>query len=168
MYLFRIDHNSQYTKFSPWTSHMETLQHNMTSTLNTLASLRMKQWQWRCHLINLVLVRKPMDNFVMSLPLFNHLWFHHPHHSFIHREHMQHFNKMFATNKENSRCEYTISTYTHCMDINHTTFSHTHSHYTHLPRRDLKIYCNTEANSHLTTTPSLQCYNAQLPSTPSL
>ena len=28
---------------------METSQHDMTSTLNTLASLRMKQWQWRCH-----------------------------------------------------------------------------------------------------------------------
>ena len=43
MYLFRIDHsNSQYTKFLPWTSHMATSQHNMTSILNTLASLRMK------------------------------------------------------------------------------------------------------------------------------
>ena len=74
MYLFRIDHNnSQYTKFSTLTSHMETSQHNMTSTLNTLASLRIKQWQWGCHLINSVLVRKPMDIFVRSLPLFNHL-----------------------------------------------------------------------------------------------
>ena len=57
---------------------METSQHDMTSTLNTLASLRMKQWQWRCHLINYVLVRKPMDNFVMSLPLFNHSGTQHP------------------------------------------------------------------------------------------
>ena len=31
---------------------METSQHDMTSTLNTMGSLRMKQWQWRCHLIN--------------------------------------------------------------------------------------------------------------------
>ena len=79
MYLFRIDHsNFQYTKFSPWTSHMETSQHDMTSTLNILASLRMKQWQWRCHLISSVFVWKPMDNFVMSLPLFNHLQIYHP------------------------------------------------------------------------------------------
>ena len=77
MYLFRIDHNSsQYTRFSPWTSHMETSQHDMTSTLNTLALLKMKPWQWRCHFNNSVLVRKPMDNFVMSLPLFNHLQIH--------------------------------------------------------------------------------------------
>ena len=77
--LFRIDHNSsQYTRFLPWTSHMETSQHDMTSTLNTLALLKMKQWQWRCHLKNSVLVRKPMDNFVMSLPLLNHLQIHHP------------------------------------------------------------------------------------------
>ena len=40
---------------------METLQHIMTSTLNTLVSLGIKQWQWRCHLINLVFVRKQMD-----------------------------------------------------------------------------------------------------------
>ena len=74
MYLFKIDHNnSQYTKFSPWTSHMETSQHVMTSILNTLISLRMKQWWLRCHLINSVFVRKPMDNFVMSLPLFSPL-----------------------------------------------------------------------------------------------
>ena len=79
---------------------------------------------------------------------------------------MQHFDKMFTTNKENPRCEYTISTYTQCMDTNHTTFSCNHSCYTHLPRKDLKIYYNTEANSHLMTTPSLQCYNAQLPSPP--
>ena len=72
---------------------------------------------------------------------------------------MQHFDKMSTTNKENSRCEYTISTYTQCMDINQFTFTHNHSHYTHLPRRDLKVYYNTEANSHLMTTPSLQCYN---------
>ena len=26
---------------------METSQHDMTSTLNTLALLKMKQWQWR-------------------------------------------------------------------------------------------------------------------------
>ena len=75
---------------------------------------------------------------------------------------------MVTTNKENSRCDYTISTYTQCMDINHTTFSHNLSHYIHLPRRDIKIYYNTEACSHLTTTTSLQCYNAQLPSTPTL
>ena len=79
MTLFRIDHNnSQYTKFLPWTSHMETSQHDMSSTLKILVSLRMKQWQWRCHLINSVFVRKPMDNFLMSLPLFNHLQTHHP------------------------------------------------------------------------------------------
>ena len=33
---------------------------------------------------------------------------------------------------------------------------------------DFKIYYNTEANSQLMTTPSLQCYNTQLPSTPTL
>ena len=56
----------------------ETSQHDVTSTLNTLASLRVKQWQWRCHLINSVLVKKPMDKFVMLLPLFNHSKIHHP------------------------------------------------------------------------------------------
>ena len=30
------------TKFSAWTSHLETSQHVMTSTLNSLVSLRMK------------------------------------------------------------------------------------------------------------------------------
>ena len=50
---------------------MEISQPIMTSTPNTLVSLRMKQLQWRCHLINTVFVRKPMDNFVISLPLFN-------------------------------------------------------------------------------------------------
>ena len=69
---------------------------------------------------------------------------------------------MFTTNKENSRCEYTISTCTQHMDINYTTFSHNPSHYTHLPRRNIKIYYNTEANSHLATTSSLQCYNQAL------
>ena len=154
MYLFRIDHNSQYTKFSPWTSHMETSQHDMTSTLNTLASLKMKQWQRRCHLINSVLVRKAMDNFVMSLPLFNPSQIHHPASQLNTPRMHAAFCKMFTTNKENSRCEYTISTYTWCTDINHTTFSCNHSHYTHLPRRDIKIYYNAEANSHLTTTPA--------------
>ena len=33
---------------------------------------------------------------------------------------------------------------------------------------DIKIYYNTETNSDFTTTPSLQCYNTQLPSTPTL
>ena len=46
------------------------------------------------------------------------------------------------------------------------TLSHNHSHYTHLPWRDLKIYYNTEANSYFMTSPIFQCYNAQLPSTP--
>ena len=42
----------------------------------------------------------------------------------------------------------------------------TTAHHTHLPRRNIKIYYNKEANSHLATTPNLQCYITQLPSTP--
>ena len=56
---------------------LSTPQHNMTSTLNTLVSLMIQQWQWRCYLINSVFVRKPRDNFVMSLPHFNHSQIHH-------------------------------------------------------------------------------------------
>ena len=52
--------------------------HLPVSSEDTLHFYRMKQWQWRCHLNNSVLVRKPMDNFVISLPLFNHLQTHHP------------------------------------------------------------------------------------------
>ena len=67
--------------------HMETSQHNMISTLNTLALLKMKQWQWRCHLNNSVFVRKPMDNFLMSLPLSTTCKSTILHHGFIHKEH---------------------------------------------------------------------------------
>ena len=73
---------------------------------------------------------------------------------------------MFITNKENLRCQYSISTCTQHMDINYTHFCNNYSCHTHLPRRNFKIYYNKEANSHLATTPSLQCYIAQLPSTP--
>ena len=52
-----------------------------------------------------------------------------------------------------------------CMDINHSTFCSNYSHHTHLPRRNNNIYYSKEANSHLATTPSLQHYIAQLPST---
>ena len=40
------------------------------------------------------------------------------------------------------------------MNINYTTFSHNHSHYTHLPWRGIEIYYNTEANSHLKLPPA--------------
>ena len=73
---------------------------------------------------------------------------------------------MLTTNKETSRCQYTISTCTQCMHINYTTFCCNHNHHTHLPRSDIKVCYNTEANSHLVTVPSLQCYNFQLPFTP--
>ena len=57
---------------------MEISQSVMTSPPNTLVSLRMKQWQWRCQLINSAFVRKPMDNFVLLLSLFNCSQTHHP------------------------------------------------------------------------------------------
>ena len=57
---------------------MEISQPVMTSVPNTLVSHRMKQWQWKYHLINSVFVRKPMDNFAISLPLFNCWQTHHP------------------------------------------------------------------------------------------
>ena len=79
MCLLRTDHNnSQSTKFSPCTSLMKISQPIMTSIPNTLVSHKMKQWQWKYHLINSAFVRKPMDNFVISLPLFNCLQSHLP------------------------------------------------------------------------------------------
>ena len=41
-----------------------------------------------------------------------------------------------------------------------------YSCHTHLPRRNIKIYYNKEADSHLVINPSLQCYIDQLSSTP--
>ena len=143
---------------------MKTSQHNMTSTLSTLAYLRMKQWQWKCHPNNSVLLRKSMDNFVMSLPLFNPLQSHHPASQlYTPRTHVA-FQPDAHYRYVSIPSQLTRSVW----NINHPTISHNNSHYTHLPRRDLKIYYNAEANSHLMTTPSLQCYNAQLQPIPTL
>ena len=139
----------------------------MTSIPNTLVSHRIKQWQWKYHLINSAFFRKPMDNFVISLPPFSTA--HEPtmlHHSIIHQKCMQHFCKMFTPNQKNSNHQYTLTNCTQCMDINYTTTCGNYSHHPHLSRRNIKIYYNKEANSHLVTTTSLQCYIAQLPSTP--
>ena len=54
------------------------------------------------------------------------------------------------------------------MHLNHSTFCSYYSHHTHLPRRNHKIYYSKKATSHFATTPSLQCYITQLPSTPTL
>ena len=75
---------------------------------------------------------------------------------------------MFTANQENLQHWYTLSNCTQCMDIDHSTFCSNYSHHTHLPWRNHKIYYSKEANSHLVTTPSLQCYSTQLPSTPTL
>ena len=75
---------------------------------------------------------------------------------------------MLPENQENSQHQYTLTNFTQCMDNDNRTFCSNYSHHTHLPWRNHKIYSNKEANSHLVTTPSLQCYIAQLPSTPML
>ena len=72
---------------------------------------------------------------------------------------------MFTANQENSKHQCPLSSCTQCMDIDHSTFCSNYSHHTHLPRRSKIIYYSKEANSHLVTTPRLQCYIAQLPST---
>ena len=55
---------------------------------------------------------------------------------------------------------------TQCMDIYYRTLCSNYSNNPHQPRRNNKIYYSEEAISHFATTPSLQCYITQLPSTP--
>ena len=73
-----------------------------------------------------------------------------------------------SANQENSKHQYTLKTCSQCIDINYTIFCSNYSCHTHLPRRNIKIYYNKEAHSHLAITPSLQCYIDQLPSTSTL
>ena len=76
--------------------------------------------------------------------------------------------QILIANQENSQCQYTLTNCTQCMAIDHGTFCSKYSHHTYLPWGNHRIYYNKEANSHLAATPSLQCYIAQLPSTPTL
>ena len=128
----------------------------------------MKQWQWNSHLINSEFVRKPMDNFLISLPLFNFFQTQ-PLVSQHCTPRMQLVLLHDAHSKSgNPQCQHTFNIGTQHMDINYTIFCSNYSHHTHLPRRNIKIYYNKEANSHLVTTSSLQCCITQLPSTPTL
>ena len=95
---------------------------------------------------------------------FNHLQIHHP----ASQLYISRMHEAFWQDVHYKLGKIEMSTYTQCMDINHITFSHHHSHYTHLQRRDIKMYYHPEANSHLMTTTSLQHYNSLLPSNPTL
>ena len=109
-----------------------------------------------------------MDNFVIFFPLFNC--------SQTHPLVSQHCNQtcslcfclMLTENQENTQCQYTLTNCTQYMDIDHSTFCSNYNHRTHLPWRNNEINHCKEANSHLVTTPSLQCHITHLPSTPTL
>ena len=109
-----------------------------------------------------------MDNFAISLPLFNCLQTYH----IVLQPCTPTIQLAFLSDAkckaEISQHQYILTNYMQFMDIDHNTFSSNYSHHTHLHWRNHKICYNKEANSHLMTTPSLQCYIVQLPSTPIL
>ena len=69
---------SQYIKFLPWISHMETTQPITTSTQDTLESPSMPQWDWNYPAHNLRYANRQMDSSATSLHLSN-LWLIHQH-----------------------------------------------------------------------------------------
>ena len=78
-FLYKIELTwSPYTKFLLWIFPMETTQLTMMSTLDTLESPRMPQWDWNYLAHNFRHVNRLMDNSATSLHLSN-LWLIHQH-----------------------------------------------------------------------------------------
>ena len=147
---------------------MEIFQPTMTSTLNTLALLKMKPWQWNFPSPSFKSAKQQTDNFVANhtfsaISKSTIMYF-----CFVCKEPSRYNLMMLITNKENFRCKPTNIDITRCLDSYYTTLYTSKHHYRNMSWKGYSIHNYKKTCTYFEDTYSLQCHFIKFPPTPEI